>query len=357
MTATVASPGTWLLFVGRDARLVQVGETPVGPVNPNKITSVPLRFGLLPAVTHAIDGVQHEGRVSAMASGHEWHSHIRPIRSPFTNTVIAVQAILMPRGEEPPRPPLVGSWEWIIKLDEHGRPTPHRLTYWDRNLFQLYRISPDAPERSHGCWEVPVWSNELIHRNDQARLMGQIRDGIKNTIDGTRSLTYGVHTGRGTDKPGDAQLRLVGQISSSSPEGTLALQGVSFEVDPTFTEPSLERDGDDARVDDALRAVIQLSEKHMCLVDPASMEILATSQLWKDEGFGRVSTLVEVFDEQGEDLHDFIGAAAQSDNTIEFPRLVALYTADGRSKTARLKACGFKFREGGTRDVGVSLEF
>jgi len=354
VSLTVAAPGTWLLFVGPDGRqLVQIGQTPVGPVSARKIVSVPLRFGLLPAVTQAFSVTQNDGSVESVAQGQEWDAHVRTIRSPYTNTIVAVQGILMPRGEAPPAAPLVGAWEWIIQRDAEGRPSTDRTTYWDRNLFELYEVSPGADERTKGCWEVPTWANELVAPADQTRVMSSIRDGIRQNLDGVHTLTYEVRTGLGTDSRGTKQLRLMGRIAPDAPEGVLSLQGVSYEVDHKFTEPAFEREG--ARVDDVLRGTLQLVQEPMCLVDADTLEILATSRQWKRQGFGRASSLAEVFDDRSESLEGFITEAANTTETCVFPRPLSLHTASGEVKEVTVSACGVRREDACSRDALVSL--
>lgn len=355
MSGLTALPGSWLLFVGKQARqLARVDVHPIGPVSARKITSAALRHGLLPVVAECAAGRRPSGTFPLVAHGAEWDAHVRTVRAPKSSAVIGVLATLVPRGDRPSEPPAVGTWEWRIDLDRNGAPTPQRTTYWDRSLFDIYEVAPSVPERSAGCWEVPVWANELVAAEDQARLLGSIREGIRRDVDGVRTLTYRINTGRGTTTTGSKQLRLLGSIGGRQPDGTLAIHGVSHEVPTEFTEPSLEREG--ARVDDVLRGAMQLSSDPMCLVDPDSMEILMTSSRWKAVGLGRASSVIELFDERAPEIEQFIEAARRGTSTTTLPGRAWLTSSDGTSRSVLVQACGVDARTAPDMDVLVRLE-
>lgn len=359
---TRAAPGEWVLFAGLEGdKTARIGRASVGPASSRPLSLRSVREGLLPVVHSAFTNSGHMPFVrgdrlvvQVEGDGRQWDAHLVLIRSPLTKVLIAAQGILVPVGAMPPELPLVGCWEWEILLDSEGRPTVNRRTYWDKSLFKLYKISPEASAMRDGFWEVGVWQNEIISQTDQLRLSGLIRDGIKEGIKGLRSLTFDVTTGYGSEESGQSHLRLIGRIATENPAGKLLIQGVTYEAARDFHEDAWERDA--ARVDDVLRGLIDLSDETTCVADPNTYEVLMTSPGWRRAGYSRTASLIEMFAEQTQEIRSFIGDAAADFTPQTFDRPLEVFLSDGTQHKVLMKACGVRGSDGVSIDVTVRLK-
>lgn len=291
----------------------------MGPSSARKSVTLPPRRLLLDTkvIERAFESNEAPDDTQSELDGETWAMRFRPIFSPRTNTLVGLLAAVTKDPEALPAPPLVGSWEWEIKKDAAGNPTPERRTFWDQNLFRLYDVAPGIAEQKAGYWEVGVWQNDLVAQSDQLRIFGSVRDGIREKLEGPKPLTFHVNTGYGRDKQGTKKLRLVGWIAATHPEGVLVLQGFSYEVPEWFSDMAFEQDA--ARVDDVLRGMMELSGEPMAVVDPDTLEILMTSPAWRAQPFGR-QPLYQVLssDAAAAELRTFLLQSTQSETASSF---------------------------------------
>lgn len=354
--------GAWGLFCGHGGRqLVRVGGEPCGPVSARKITrAIPRRLLL---DENRVAETFHDGTATIEQVTHvgaRWTVARQPVLSPWSSTLIGVLAAVFPEGEAVPEPPLVGCWEWVIDRQADGLPTPHRRTYWDRNLFHIYDVDPDVSQQRQGYWEAGEWASELIDQSDQIRVNTSVRDGIAEGLQGIsgafRCLTYNVVTGYGSEHRGRRHLRLVGMVVPVAPgDENIILQGFSYEAPDWFQDIAFEQDANAARVDDVLRGVMSLAKEPMAVVDAATLDVLMTSASWRREDFGHIGGLGEfAIDDTGE-LHRFISAAA-ADSDHPASMKVGLRRTDGSVQTVTLAVTGVKSGRRG-RDAVIRLDF
>lgn len=330
--------GEWGLFCGSHGKqVVRVGDEPCGPVSARKITRAIPRKLLLdePRVERAFENNSVPETGTVTYDDHDWTIAFRPVVSPRTSMLVGLLAGVWPASEPLPEPPLVGSWEWEIERDSAGHPTAHRRTFWDRNLFQLYDVSPDTTERRAGYWEVGVWASELIARSDQMRLTTSVREGIRDGPQGLRCLTFNVATGYGTANRGNRHLRLVGRVvTPRSEDSKIVLRGFSYQVPETFQDMAFEQDA--ARVDDVLRGVMDLTDEPMAVLDPDTLEVLLTSPVWRRQDFGHIGAFGDVLAEDPDRVREYI-AQALTGRTGARPSLeVQLRRSDGSSHPVRM---------------------
>lgn len=351
--------GQWGLFCGPEGKqLVYAGGQPCGPISARKIArSVPRRVLL------------DEGRVArAMQVGEtttelvshrdaNWVVTVRPVVTPLTGTTVAVFAAVSGADQRLPDPPLVGSWEWEIQRGPDGQPTPHRRSYWDRNLFRIYEVEPSVADQRRDYWETGEWANELIDQADQMRVNSSIRDGLQDGLGGdwgvVRCLTCNIVTGYGSSSPGRRHLRLVGQIVPIAPDDDqIIMQGFSYEVPCTFHDLALEQDA--GRVDDVLRGVMDLSREPMAVVDASTLDVLMTSPTWRQEDFGHVGGLGEIAGNGSEELHSLVADVSRGRRDPVSTR-ISLRRGDGSVQSVILTATSAQ-PGGAGRDVVVRLE-
>lgn len=329
--------GQWGLFCGPDGRqLVLVGDEPCGPVSARKITQATPRKLLLdePRIARAFEDNAAPDTGTVTHEDQDWIIAFSPVISPRTSTLVGLLAAVSPASRPPPELPLVGSWEWEIDRDSQGRPTAHRRTFWDRNLFHLYEVAPDVAEQEAGYWEVGVWANELVAPSDQMRLISSVREGIRDGLTGVRCLTFNVVTGFGTPARGTRHLRLVGQIAARQPPDKLMLQGFSYAVPDTFTDMAFEQDS--ARVDDVLRGVMDLADEPMAVIDPDTLEVLMTSPAWRRQDFGHVGGFADMLADEPGSVREFISQALTDRISTQPSREIQLRQQNGTIQPARI---------------------
>lgn len=359
--------GSWGLFTGVSGKqLVLVDDEPCGPISARKITrAIPRRLLLdEQRVTRAFEA--HTGpeaipdAISVTHEGAEWTIKFRPVLSPRTSTLVGLLAAVSPADEVLPEPPLIGSWEWEIERDADGNPTPHRRTFWDRNLFHLYDVAPDVAQQKAGYWEVGIWANELIDQTDQMRVSSSVRDGIQDGISGVRGtlrcLTYNVVTGYGSERRGRRHLRLVGQVPTDQPADKLILQGFSYAAPETFHDMAFEQDA--ARVDDVLRGVMDLAGEPMAVLDPSTLDVLMTSPAWRRQDFGHVGGLGEIAADDPAQIQEFITAAVNGDTSTSRSAEVRIRRQDGSIQNARITVTAVRVRAShGGYDALLKMDF
>lgn len=351
--------GEWGLFCGPEGKqLVSVGGLPCGPVSARKVTrSTPRRILL---DENRVSRVLDSGEPTTELVSHRgstWVATLRPVITPRTETTVAVLAAVSETEQELPDPPLVGSWEWEIERGRDGQPTPHRRSYWDRNLFRIYEVEPEIAERHSGHWDTGEWANELIDQADQMRVNSSIRDGLQDGLGGdwgvVRCLTCNVVTGYGSPSPGRKHLRLVGQIVPIRPEDDqIIMHGFSYEVPPTFHDLALEQDA--GRVDDVLRGVMELAGEPMAVVDAETLDVLMTSPAWRSEDFGHVGGLAEVASDDSGRLQSLISNVASGHRGPSSTR-IDIRRGNGLLQGVLLTATGAQ-PGGEGRDVVVRLD-
>lgn len=311
--------GTWGLFCGNAGRqIVRIGHTPCGPVSARKLTRRVPRELLLDE-NRLADAYIHAAPVQETVTRDDgqWTVVLEPLVSPYSQTVIGVQAVVVPAGRPVPHKPLVGMWEWVIDRQENGQPGTNRVSYWDENLFEIYDMDTSVAQRHEGKWKAGEWSNQLIEPTDQMRVATSIREGIQDGLEGmvekVRCLTYNVITGYGTAQHGRKHLRLVGVIPRIDPDDEfIFLQGFSYEVPETFHDMAFEQDSTAARVDDVLRGVMELASDSMVVIDTETLNVLMTSAAWRQRWFGSVDSLAELAVENMAELRFAVQDAAQN---------------------------------------------
>jgi hypothetical protein len=352
--------GSWGLFCGHAGRqLVLVDDMPCGPISARKVArAIPRRLLLdEDRVALALRGDATSETVSHADA--EWTVELRPMLTPRTCSPIGVLAGVSKATDPLPAPPLVGCWEWEIERDADGRPTPHRRTYWDRDLFHIYDVNPGVAQQRQGYWETGEWANELIDQADQMRVNSSIRDGIQDGLAGVtdtiRCLTFTIVTGYGSESHGRRHVRSVGAIPPIAPEDDkILLQGFTYEAPESFHDMALEQNANAARMDDVLRGVLELAGEPMAVVDAATLDVLMTSPSWRREGFGHVGGLAEFAVDDSGKLHEFIAAAA-SDTEHSRSMDVALRRGDGSVQNTRITVTGVRSGTQG-HDVVVRLD-
>lgn len=313
--------GMWGLFCGAAGRqIVMIGDQPCGPVSARKLTRRVPR-GLLLDDNRVAAVYQHGQTVeeTVVRDDGSWYVRLDPLCSPYSQTVLGVQAVVVRQGQPIPSQPLVGIWEWVIDRQQDGQPGARRFTYWDENLFKLYKMDTSIAQHRQGYWEAGEWANQLIEPTDQMRVSTSIRDGVQDGLNGVvekvRCLTYNVVTGYGqsADEQGRRHLRLVGVIPRiNSEDQHILLQGFSYEVPGTFHDMAFEQDANAARVDDVLRGVMELARDPMVVVDAQTLNVLMSSSAWRRQPFGSVDSLMELHLDNIEEIHAAVRDAADS---------------------------------------------
>ena len=340
--------GSWGLFCGQEGRqLVLIDDQPCGPVSARKVMrTVPRRLLLDETrVARAIETGQLSTETVAYRDTN-WVVTVCPLSSPRTSSIIGVLAVVTRAGQPVPPTPLVGTWEWEIKRSPEGEPTPHRRTYWDRNLFHIYDVDPSVAQQRRGYWEAGEWANELIVQADQMRVNSSIRNGIQDGLHGvtglSRCLTYNVITGYGTNRTGHKHLRFVGIVAPVNPDDEeILLRGFSYEVPSWFHDMAFEQDVNAARVDDVLRGVIELVGEPMAVLDAATLGVLMTSPSWRQLDLGHVGGFDDFVIDDSETIHNFI-ASADDDTEGSRSMAVQLRRADGSVQGVLLTAKGVR---------------
>jgi hypothetical protein len=191
------------------------------------------------------------------------------------------------------------------------------------------------------------------------RVNSSIRDGLQDGIAGLvgvgviRCLTCNIVTGYGSENLGRKHLRLVGQIQPVDPEDQYVhMQGFSYAAPEDFHDLALVQDA--GRVDEVLRAAMELAGVPMAVVDSDSLEVLMTSSAWRREDYGHVGGLTEFVHEDSGRLHEFISeVASEPEGTSSVP--LTLQREDGVVDTVRLTATGVQ-SGAERRDVVVRIE-
>lgn len=345
--------GSWGLFCGRNGKqIVLVDDRPCGPSSARKsMHRIPRELLLDSGRIVATYGRSVTLDEVVEHAGQQWRIVAVPCRSPRSNNPMGVLAVVAPVEEALPLPPLVGSWEWEIELDDQQQPTMRRRTYWDRNLYEVYEVDPAVDQQRQGFWETGEWSNELIDRSDQMRVASLVRDGIQEGLAGEgamkttgvlRCLTYNVVTGYGSENRGRKHLRLVGQIVPiERTTATIRIFGFSYEVPETFQDMAFIQDVNAGRVDDVLRGVMSLVRNPMAVVDVETLDLLVTSPSWCDEGFGQIGGLGELTVDDEGSVHELIQLAAEDvEKAATLP--VALRRVDGSVRQVVMTVVGVR---------------
>ncbi|WP_278857035.1 hypothetical protein [Kocuria palustris] len=340
--------GAWGLLCGVEGRqIVMIGGTPCGPISARKATKRVPRELLLDDnhVAEVYDNGRNVDEIVEREDG-SWRVKLVPLCSPYSRTVLGVQAIVTRSEDDLPAMPLVGIWEWVIDRKDDGQPGSRRYTYWDENLFALYDMDPAIAQYHQGYWEAGEWANQLIEPTDQMRVGVSIRDGVQDGLNGVvekvRCLTYHVVTGYGQpgSERGRRHLRLVGVIPRIQPQDEyILLQGFSYEVPEDFHDIAFEQDANAARVDDVLRGVMELARDPMVVVDPQTLNVLMTSAAWRKQSFGSVDSLQQLdllnIDEVAETVR-------QAATKTSMPREMVAQRCDERGElvTSRITVLG-----------------
>lgn len=340
-----------------------VADEPSRPVSARKHTHrVPRRL-LLDEDRLAM--VSSSGRGFEQTVRHadqDWQVLLRPLLSPVSKTVMAIQAGVWPVGEQVSPPPLVGCWEWRIRRDAEGRPTLDRRSYWDENVFRIYRVDQRSSTNEEGYFDVSDWGQEMVDPADQIRVNGSIRDALQASGSGDLAsicgrlygLTFDIVTGYGSSDRGAAHLRSIGFLAPFTPEDeSLSILGLSHEAPWDFHEMALDQDHDAVRVDDVLRGVMELAHEPMAVVDPESLDVLMASPAWRRQDFGHVGALTElVGDDDG--LHELIATAADDRNMAARSLKIVLEGSGVRRREVTMTVTGVQAAVG--RDVVVRLD-
>ncbi|MDU2072524.1 MAG: hypothetical protein E7E98_08455 [Cutibacterium avidum] len=336
--------GQWGLFCDGGNSIVRVDAIPCGPASARRLLdSVPRRI------------LVDDGRiVRTLASGRpirehvdmggdQWYVRADPILSPHSRVPVAVAAIVTPDDRIPPDPPSLGCWEWEIEPGPDGGPSTTRRIYWDKNLFDLYDLDPRTSRRHDDYWETGEWIDNLIDPGDRVRMSDAVRDGIAISATDRPGdllcLTYGIVTGRPGERSGRRHLRLVGGIR---PEGRIFVaRGFSYEAPDWFTDMSLWRDTEATRVDDVLSGMMELIDDPVAVVDTRSLEILVTSDSWREAGFDRFGGFDAVVDDQGDRVRDYVMRVSDQDRHVT-SMTTRLRRLDGSTREVVLEGIGVR---------------
>lgn len=198
---------------------------------------------------------------------------VEPIVSPASNTLVAVQAIHVPAGEQIPRPPVVGALEWIIWDD--GRVE----TTWDKDMYELYEIP--SSESSSPTGDMNQWVNQLIAPEDRARMKLTIDSGIKDSNGKRYFVHYRIITRMGTDNPGFKNLEVSSSVNHDPLLPMRRLCAITREV-PELIPAINPEFGDTGGL---MRAIFELStDVVLAAVDVRRWQTFMTSASW--EAFG-----------------------------------------------------------------------
>ncbi|MDB6425956.1 hypothetical protein [Curtobacterium sp. 20TX0008] len=354
--AATSDGAQWLLLTGQDLdRVVRIGRKPVGPVSLRRQSSMPARLALMPALERVVKQdlrrVVHE---TALVQGQRWQVIVHPIRTPFTDTLIAAHAIVAPEHQRlhPPEP--AGCWEWLIERAPDGSPSTRRKSYWNRDLFDVYRVDAAQPARSLGAWDVSDWQNELVYEGDRARIAQAVRDALDGAMGQLSSLTFRIWSGLGSPDRALTNVRIVAKLGTPLPDGTLIISGITYRVPEQFNERTLPLATSD--IDDIIRGLQTLDPSPTALVHPETLEVFLSSPPWTLL-FGRGATsLTDAISADGSHLHDFLLACAQDTVAREYDDTVSAAPQEGDMLQARLTACGVESRRGvALRDVLIRI--
>ena len=292
----------------------------------------------------------------------DWQVLLRPLISPVTKTIAAVQAGVWPVGTLVEEPPLIGCWEWRIARGEDGRPTLDRRSYWDENVFRIYGVDQRASVNEEGYFDVSDWGQDMVDPADQIRVNGSIRDAFVASGGGDLSglvgrlygLTFDIMTGYGSTKRGSAHLRSLGFLAPFAAEDEkLSIIGLSHEAPRDFHEMALDQEQDAVRVDDVLRGVMELTHEPMAVVDSESLDMLMVSSAWRQQDFGHVGALTDlVRDEDG--LHELVESAANDRHMAAQSRVITVERTDGSVRQVKMTVTGVQSAVG--RDAVIRLD-
>ncbi|WIE80987.1 hypothetical protein [Curtobacterium sp. MCSS17_016] len=307
--STTLEASQWGLFTGPEGKqLVICNGEPCGPGAARKILSETPRRLLLDEgrVERFMAGDDSNAGMIVDHNGISYRIATKPIIAPWSGTIVGVFAGVFPVDEEIPEPPLVGSWEWLIK-QEHGEIVGRR-TFWNQDLFDLYEVDSAVAEQTAGYWEVDVWASELVANGDQLRFFSSLRDGYWDRP-GVRCASFDAIAGYGTDNRYRKHLRLVAQRGDISTPEQLVLHGFSYQVPAGYSDRAL---AEEYPTEYALDGFMSLVQDPIAVVDPASLEVLMSTDGWKSRPFGGPRNLKETIGEDPADVRRFLLDAADS---------------------------------------------
>lgn len=337
--------GQWGMFTGPEGKQVVIlHDEPVGPISARKVLSETPRRLLLDEGRVAEASVAPHADISEFVECSEgaYRVEVRQIVTPWSSTVVGVLAGVWPADADVPAPPLVGSWEWIVSMDEDGHVTGRR-TFWNRSLFDLYEVSDDVARQS-GYWEVDVWASDLIAEGDSLRFFTSLRDGYWNDWTGVRCATFDAIAGYGTDERRKKHLRLVAQKGRMSTDDELILHGFSYAVPEVFADRAL---AEEYPTDNALTGFLEIVEEPLAIVDPFSLEVLMTNPTWRHEAYGAARSMTEILAEDAGEVRQFLMDVADDGHTVRTRGLVLRTGA----RTGRYRVKAVAMERGPGRDA------
>lgn len=312
--SSVLEAGQWGLFTGPDGKqLVMCDGEPCGPGAARKILAETPRRLLLDEgrVERFMAGDRSSDGIIVEHNGVNYRIATKPIIAPWSKTILGVFAGVFPIDEAIPEPPLVGSWEWLIK--QHNGEVLGRRTFWNQELFDLYEVDSAVAEQTAGYWEVDVWASELVANCDQLRFFSSLRDGYWDRP-GVRCASFDAIAGYGTDNRYRKHLRLVAQRGDISTPEQLVLHGFSYEVPAGYSDRAL---AEEYPTEYALDGFMELIRDPIAVVDPVSLEVLMSTDGWKSRSFGQSRNLKETIGDNPADVRRFLLDAADGTEPSE----------------------------------------
>jgi len=319
----------WIL-IERENRLLALGDLPFKGTSIRRALDAVGRALIPPVFRSAMDGVDIvdqlvnvdgvERRVSAFA-----------IRTPRTDTIVAVHAIQSSVGQRQPDRPLVGTWEWEV-------PTQHpelMTTYWDANLYRLYGEPAEGLLAASNAWKAPEWLNTRIVETDRLRIK-QLLDDYVNEHDAhlLGVEQYEIITSADSDAPGVRRLQMAGRSTHDPSTATIRMQGLSHELVTDHPGASLAEQF-------LASTFLLVADEILAAIDLSYDQVFFRSQGWDDSSLrapknGSILELAKA--EDVAELRTVLHAATTQPRVVAASRLIRLANVSGGWSTGQVSA-------------------